>query len=136
MSVQRVSSGAPWEKRHGYCRAVRHGDRVFVSGTTAVAADGHVAGDAFEQTRRCLDIIAAALGELGLSMKDVVRTRLFLTDIDDWPEVARAHAEVFAEQPPASTMLEVSRLIDPAMRVEIEADAICGSTGSNNSEAS
>jgi enamine deaminase RidA (YjgF/YER057c/UK114 family) len=123
---QQISSGAPWEARVGYTRAVRIGSSVFVSGTTAVGPDGELEspGDAYGQARRCLEIIGKALNEAGAGFGDVVRTRVYLTDIADWDSVARAHAEVFADIRPASTMLEVARLIDPAMRVEIEADAV------------
>ena len=125
-SLQRISSGAPWERRVGYVRAVRAGAIVAVSGTTAVGDDGRLVApdDAYAQTVRCIDIIAAALEEAGGSLDDVVRTRLYLTHIDDWEAAGRAHAEAFGERPPASTMLAVQRLIDPAMRVEVEADAV------------
>ena len=123
---QRVSSGAPWEKRCGYVRAVRAGDFVAVAGTTAVGDDGRLVApnDAYAQTGRCIEIVAAALEEAGGSLDDVVRTRIFLTHIEDWEAAGRAHAEAFGQRPPASTMLAVQRLIDPAMRVEIEADAV------------
>ncbi len=126
ISRRQISSGAPWEARVGYTRAVRVGSSVFVSGTTAVGEDGALVspGDAYGQARRCLEIIGRALDEAGAGFDDVVRTRVYLTDIADWDSVARAHAEVFADIRPASTMLEVARLIDPAMRVEIEADAV------------
>jgi isochorismate pyruvate lyase len=122
----RAFSGAPWEKTVGYCRALRVGDRIFVTGTAAVAEDGSVAapGDAYAQTRRCLEIIARALDDVGAGLEHVVRTRMFVTDIGRWQEIGRAHGEVFAEHPPTTTMVEVSRLIDPAMLVEIEADAV------------
>ena len=123
---QRVSSGAPGEKRVGYVRAVRAGDFVAVSGTTAVGEDGRLVApdDAYAQTVRCIEIVAAALEEAGGSLSDVIRTRIFLTHIEDWEAAGRAHAEAFGRQPPASTMLAVQRLIDPAMRVEIEVDAV------------
>lgn len=126
MSVQRAFSGAPWEAQVGYCRALRTGDRVFVTGTAAVAEDGtvHAPGDAYAQASRCLDIIAGALAEVGADMDHVVRTRIFVTDIERWQEVGRAHGERFGDAPPTTTMVEVSRLIHPDMLVEIEADAV------------
>ena len=127
MSFQRVFSGAPWESRVGYCRALRTGNRIFVTGTASVE-DGAVyaPGDAYAQTRRCLEIIRNALAELGAEMSDVVRTRLFVTDISRWQEYGRAHGELFAEHPPTTTMVEVAALIDPEMLIEIEADAVVG----------
>jgi enamine deaminase RidA (YjgF/YER057c/UK114 family) len=122
---RRAFSGAPWESKVGYCRAVRGGSHVWVTGTAAVADDGTVfaPGDAYAQTRRCLEIIERALGEVGASITDVVRTRMFVTDISRWEEIGHAHGEVFAAHPPATTMVEVKALIDPEMLVEIEADA-------------
>lgn len=122
----RVFSGAPWEARVGYCRALRVGDRVFVTGTASVADDGTVfaPGDAYRQTRRCLEIMERALGELGVPMDRVVRTRMFVTDIEQWEAYGRAHGEVFGGHPPTTSMVEVRRLIDPHMLVEIEADAV------------
>lgn len=128
MEFERVFSGAPWEERVGYCRALRAGDRIFVTGTAPVAEGGgvHAPGDAYEQARRCLEIIAAALAELGAGLEDVVRTRMFVTDIERWEEIGRAHGEAFRGHPPTTTLVEVSRLIDPEMLVEIEADAVVG----------
>ena len=128
---RRVQSGAPWEKAVGYCRAQRVGPHVAVSGTAPVAEDGGVVapGDAYGQARRCLEIIAAALEELGARPADVVRTRIFVTDIEQWDAIGRAHAEFFGEDRPACTMVEVARLIDPDMLVEIEADAIVDREG-------
>ncbi len=126
MAFQRTFSGAPWEARVGYCRALRVGDRIFVTGTASVAEDGsvHAPGDAYEQTKRCLDIIETALRELGAGLADITRTRLFVTDIERWEEYGRAHGERFADHPPTTAMVEVSRLIHPEMLVEVEADAI------------
>jgi len=126
MPVQRAFSGAPWEPMVGYCRALRTGDRVFVTGTASVGDDGAVyaPGDAYKQAVRCLDIIEGALAEVGAETRHVVRTRIFVTDIERWQEVGRAHGERFADDPPTTTMVEVSRLIDPDMLVEIEADAV------------
>ncbi|TMA29542.1 MAG: RidA family protein [Deltaproteobacteria bacterium] len=121
MMFRRAFSGAPWESRIGYCRALRAGDHVYVTGTTAVGA---LEQGAYGQARRCLEIIEKALRELGASMADVVRTRMFVTDISKWEEFGRAHGEVFAAHPPATTMVEVKALIDPKMLIEIEADAV------------
>jgi len=124
-SRQNLSSGGPWEDAVGYSRAVRVGNRIYVSGTTAAGEDGEIVGpgDAEAQTRFALRSIAAALRECDATLGDVVRTRMFVTDIDHWEAVARAHREVFADIRPAATMVEVSRLIHPEMLVEIEAEA-------------
>ncbi|MDH3550145.1 MAG: RidA family protein, partial [Gammaproteobacteria bacterium] len=123
---QNISSGAPWESIVGYCRAVRVGPHIAVTGTASVGANGEVVavGDAYGQTRRCIEIIEQALNEAEAGLRDVVRTRIFVTDITQWEAVGRAHAEVFGDIQPATTMVEVSALIDPDMLVEIEADAI------------
>ena len=125
-SVRRVSSGAPWESKVGYCRAMRLGQHISVSGTAPVAEGGGVfaPGDAYAQAKRCLEIILRALAELGAGPEDVIRTRMFVTDISRWQEFGRAHGEVFSAHPPATSMVEVKSLIDPAMLIEIEADAI------------
>ena len=122
---QRVNSNTPWESRVGYSRAVRVGDTVYVSGTTATDASGALVGrgDAYAQTVQTLENIRAALERTGSGIRDVVRTRIFVTDIERWEEIGRAHGEVFSEIRPAATMVEVSRLIDPEMLVEIEAEA-------------
>jgi len=124
-----ILSGAPWEARVGYARAVRVGGQVAVSGTAPVDADGsvHAPGDAYRQAKRCIEIIEAALEDAGASLGDVVRTRMYVTDIGRWEDVGRAHAEAFGEVRPATTMVEVSGLIDSGMLVEIEAEAVIGS---------
>jgi enamine deaminase RidA (YjgF/YER057c/UK114 family) len=124
--VDRVFSGAPWEKSVGYCRAVRSGEHVFVSGTAPVAEGGDVfaPGDAYAQTRRCFEIALGALSRLGGQPRHVVRTRMYVTDISRWREYGRAHGELFGEHPPATAMVEVKALIDPAMLVEVEVDAV------------
>jgi len=126
MPFERVFSGSPWEPIVGYCRALRSGDLVFVTGTAPVAAGGgvHAPGDAYAQTVRCFEIIDAALRGLGAEMTDVVRTRMFVTDIARWQEYGRAHGERFAGHPPCTTMVEVKALIDPEMLIEIEVDAV------------
>jgi len=127
VSVIRLGSGSPWEGIVGYSRVVVRGDTAWVSGTTSIV-DGTVAhpGDAAAQTRQALVTIRVALERAGFTLADVVRTRMFVTDISRWEEVGRVHGEFFGDVRPATTMVEVSALIDPAMLVEIEADAVRG----------
>jgi reactive intermediate/imine deaminase len=123
---RRVSSNSPYEDVIGFSRAVRVGDTVYVSGTVAWGGDGKLLGegDVYAQARQALRNIERALAAAGATMGDVVRTRVYLTDMDRWQEAARAHAETFAEVKPAASMVEVSRLAEPAMLVEIEAVAV------------
>lgn len=121
-----VTSGTPWERRVGYSRALRAGRFVYVSGTTATDGSGGIvgAGDPYAQAVQALNNIRVALEAAGASIRDVVRTRVYVTDIDNWESVGEAHREVFGEVRPAATMVEVQRLISPEVLVEIEAEAI------------
>ena len=126
MAIERVQTGAPWESVVGYCRAIRTGNQIFVSGTAPVAPDGSTfaPGDAYAQAAKCLEIALGALARLGGDVSHVVRTRMFVTDISRWEEYGRAHGEVFRDHPPATSMVEVRALIDPQMLIEIELDAV------------
>jgi enamine deaminase RidA (YjgF/YER057c/UK114 family) len=126
MNRATIIGSSPWEPIVGYARAVRVGNQVMVAGTTAIGDDGAIVGvgDAYAQTVRILHLIERALRTAGAEMRHVVRTRMFVTDIANWEAVGRAHGEVFGTIRPAATMVEVRRLIDPELLVEIEADAI------------
>lgn len=119
-----ISSGAPWEDQVGYCRAVRVGNIIEVSGTAPVKDGKTVGANAYEQTQVCLQIIKEAIEKAGGKIEDVVRTRMFVTDIRQWVAIGKAHGEVFRDIKPATTMVEVSALIEPDMLIEIEATAI------------
>ena len=125
MDRERYASGTEWESTVGYSRAIRAGDEIHVSGTTATADDGRVVapGDPYAQTARAIENVETALSALDAALSDVIRTRLFVTDIDGWEAIGRAHGDAFEDVRPATTMVQVERLIDPEMVVEIEAVA-------------
>lgn len=122
--VRRTRSGSPFEAQFGFCRALRIGERVWVAGTAPISADGTVEPDPAAQMRRCLEIVRKALEQMGASMSDVVRTRMFVVDADDAAAVGAVHGEVFADNPPVATMVVVASLLDPRWRVELEVDAV------------
>jgi enamine deaminase RidA (YjgF/YER057c/UK114 family) len=126
--IVRISSGAPWEPIFGYSRAVRVGEWVMVSGTTALDSEGRLVGrgQMYVQARQAISNVASALARMGINLDRVIRTRVYVTDIDRFADVARAHQEMFGDAPPASTLVQVTRLVDPDMLVEIEADAYAG----------
>jgi isochorismate pyruvate lyase len=126
MEFQRVFSKAIWETKVGYCRALRAGSQIFVTGTAPIDETGSgvfAPNDGYAQAKRCLELIERAIRELGADRRNIVRTRMFVADISRWAEYGRAHAEFFGDHPPTTTMVEVKSLIDPKMLIEIEADA-------------
>jgi enamine deaminase RidA (YjgF/YER057c/UK114 family) len=123
---QTASSGSKWEPLMGYSRAVRSGNLIAVTGTVGVGADGKYSPDLGEQTRRSLAIIRKAIESLGGSIEQVIRTRIYVTDVTKWEQVARVHGEVFAQIRPATTIVQVAQLIDKEAQIEIEADAVVG----------
>jgi enamine deaminase RidA (YjgF/YER057c/UK114 family) len=122
--IERAASASPYEREFGFCRALRCGDRILVAGTAPIGADGRtVRGDATAQARRCVEIIESALRGLGGELRHVVRTRMYLVSVDDWEAVARVHGEAFGAAPPVATCVIVAGLLDPAWRIEMEAEA-------------
>ncbi|NJL45390.1 MAG: RidA family protein [Leptolyngbyaceae cyanobacterium SM2_3_12] len=127
MVRQRHFSGTIWEDQVGYCRALRIGQQIWVSGTSPSDGEGgtFAPGDAYAQTMRCFEIVQQALESVGADLSDVVRTRVYVTDMECWEDIAKAHYELFADHPPVNTMVEIPRLINPDMLVEIEVEAFC-----------
>lgn len=123
---QKISSGSEWESKVGYSRAVKKGNHIFVSGTTSIGEDGDIVGkgDVYLQTKQCILNIEKALKKAGALLEDVVRTRTFITDMDEWEAFGKAHGEFFGQINPAATLVEISRLIHPDLIVEIEVDAV------------
>lgn len=127
MTFKRVFTETPWETKVGYCRVLKAGDHVYVTGTAPVQnGKTYAPGNGYAQARKCLEIIKDSLAKIDVPMSKVVRTRMFVTDISKWQEFGKAHAEFFSEHPPTTSMLEVKGLIDPDMLIEIEADAYVG----------
>ena len=124
MERKNLSTGSKWEPIIGYSRLVKVGQHIFISGTTGSASDGKVTGDAYAQTKQAIKNIEAALKQIGAGLKDVVRTRIYCTDISQWESIGKAHGEFFSEIRPATAMVEVSKLIASEMFIEIEADAV------------
>ena len=125
-SISRHFTGTPWESKVGYCRAVRAGNQIFISGTAPVDDEGHTVapGDGYAQARRCFQIIQKTLQAMGADLSNIVRTRMYVTDISRWEEYGQAHQEAMGAYPPATAMVEVSQLINPDMLIEIEVDAL------------